>query len=914
MLVGRVEERRRTGDLLEAARSGRSSSLGLVGEPGIGKTALLDDAAERAVGFQILRTRAVESESHIPFSSLFELVRPVLRHLSNIPAPQRVTLESAFALRPATPTERFAVGAATLSLLASAAEESPAALFIDDAHWLDPSSAEAIRFAVRRLLADSIAVLMAARREEPSILDGSGIPILYLGGLGLEDAGVLLGGAVPPELVERACRATGGNPLALMEVAKGVDPLGLDAGPDGVVPVPAAISEVVLRRVRRLGATAMRLAVVAAAHGDGDVTVVERAATFLGLDIERITESEGVGLLTLRSGRIEFRHPLVRSAVYGAATPEARRQAHRALAAVLSDRDVDRRAWHLASAAVGTDVAASNALRQAAARARERSAYAVAAASFERAARINPDDRERGELLWEAARSAWEAGLVDRARDLLVEARLQPSDPNREVGMARLEGEIALRRGPVMEGYSVLVSAAARVAGAAGIELLADAAIACFYAGHPAKMLEVAAQAEARLELDAGPRARFFATMARGMALILGGDGQEGARFVRDASAVVSLNELSDDPRLAAWLVMGPMWLREGSARREVVNRALEIARARAAIGALPFLLNHLARDQAGGGEWSAANACYDESVRLSAEAGQRAELAVALAGLAVLEARQGREDGCRSHATEAATLCHELGMSYFETWAIAALGELELGSGRASEAVAHFERQLHLLDLAGVTDPDASPAAELVDAYLRLGRRDLAQQAAKTFRTAAEAKGQAWSLARARRCDGLVSGVDAFESRFEEALALHQSTPDAFEQARTSLAYGARLRRARRRAQARHHLRAALGAFERLGARPWAGLAQSELGATGETIRTRRSGALHLLTPQELQVSVALCRGMTTREAAAALFVSPKTVEYHLRHVYQKLGVASRSELAHAIADLPEPDPNAPA
>jgi DNA-binding CsgD family transcriptional regulator len=913
MLLGRAEERLRIGTLLEAARSGTSAVLGLVGEAGIGKSALLAYAAERAVDFRVLRVRAVEAESHIPFSSLLELLRPVLGKLTSIPPPQAVSLEIALALRPALPSERFAVGAATLSLLAAAAEESPLAVLVDDAHWLDPSSAEALRFAFRRLLADPVAALVAVREGEPSFLDDGGLPSVRLGGLTPEDAAMLLEGSVRPELVESACRATGGNPLALLELAKGFDPLGLHSQRGGVVPVPAAISKEFLRRAKDLDAAASFLVVLAAAHDDGDVTVVERAARYLGLDLAPLAAAEATGLLTLRDGRIAFRHPLVRSAIYGAASPETRREAHRALAAVLSDRDVDRRAWHLASAAMGTDAVASTVLSQAAERARERSAYAVAAAAFERAARLTPDDEKRGELLWNAAQSAWRAGASGLSRDLLAEARAHPQGRARTVEMARLEGEIALHVGPVMEGYSVLVAAATLAEGDAGVELLAEAAIACFYAGRPQQMLEAAEQARARLEPRSSPRARFYASMARGMALILGSDGERGAREIECAGSLVDTSEMAQEPHLATWLVMGPIWLRDRTAARAVVDRALDAARSRAAIGALPFLLNHLARDQAGGEEWTSANACYDESARLSRETGQRTELAVALAGMAVLDARQGRESACRSHAGEAVQLCRQLGTAHFEIWAVGAIGELELSLGRASEAARQFERQAELLGSLGVTDPDVWPGPELVEAYLRLGRHDTAERVAKAFEVEAEEKGQPWSRGRAKRGIGLVSDEHTFEAFFEEALALLASTPDAFEHARTSLAYGARLRRARRRVRARTHLRSALEIFDRLGAHPWAGLAQSELGATGETAHTRQSGALFRLTPQELQIALLLSDGVSTKEAAAALFVSPKTVEYHLRHVYQKLGVRTRDDLARTVVARNGPGPGGP-
>jgi DNA-binding CsgD family transcriptional regulator len=330
----------------------------------------------------------------------------------------------------------------------------------------------------------------------------------------------------------------------------------------------------------------------------------------------------------------------------------------------------------------------------------------------------------------------------------------------------------------------------------------------------------------------------------------------------------------------------------------------LRTARARTAVGALPFVLNLIARDQATTDRWAMAEASYQEAIDLARESGQQTELTFGLAGLAWLQARRGREQECRRYAAEALQLAADLGMRLHEIWATAALGELELGLGDAAQAAGHFERLQRLLADLGITDVDLSPGADLVDAYLRLGRRDAAQRVATQLATAANAKGQPWSLARAFRCQGLLAASDSgFAVAFEQAMSQHALTPDSFEAARTRLAYGERLRRARNRVLAREQLRAAAEAFERLGAHPWAVRAHTELAATGETRRARDPGTLTELTPQELQIAVLLTGGRTTREAAAALFLSPKTVEYHLRHVYQKLGIHSRDELARVLA-----------
>jgi DNA-binding CsgD family transcriptional regulator len=314
------------------------------------------------------------------------------------------------------------------------------------------------------------------------------------------------------------------------------------------------------------------------------------------------------------------------------------------------------------------------------------------------------------------------------------------------------------------------------------------------------------------------------------------------------------------------------------------------------------MLLHHFGRDQATTDQWQAAEASYDEAIRLARETGQGAELGAALAGLAWLEARMGHEELCRRRAQEARAVCEELGIGFYGLWTYQALGDLDLGLGRPAEAVEHYLEHLAAMKVLGLGDVDLSSAPELVEAYLRLGRRDEAVAAARPYEEAARAKGQPWALARAARCRGLLADDAHFDEQFEAALGHHEATPDVFEIARTQLAYGARLRRARKRVRARELLRAALEAFDRLGAAAWADQAGAELAATGETARRRDPTTADDLTPQELQIALLLADGKTTREAAAAVFLSPKTVEYHLRHVYRKLEIRSRDELAEAF------------
>jgi DNA-binding CsgD family transcriptional regulator len=903
MLLGRERERLAIENALASARSGTSAVIALVGEPGIGKTALLDHAARAAgtgdsaggTGLRLLRARGIESEAHVPFGSLLELLRPALVLLEKVPEPQAVALGGALALRPGPAQERFAIGAATLSLLAAYAEPGPVAVLIDDAHWLDQSSAQALLFAFRRLVADPIAVFLAVREGAPSLIDGSDVPTLHLGGLSSDDAATLLRG-LPAETAQRLHGATAGNPLAMLELAP--DAHGLALAPDGApVLLSARISRAFLQRAGSLDEAARRALVLAATSDSGDLPALERAAARLGIDLEALAVAESAGLVTLHPGAVEFRHPLARSAIYADAPAGLRRDAHRALAAALPDRDVDRRAWHLAAAVIGTDDSASAALEQAGARGRDRSAYATAAAAFERAGQLAADAERRARLLWEAAEAAWLAGLPERAVTLLDQARAATGDPGRLAEIDQLAGLIATRRGPVMRGYAILTAAAERADPERAVAMLAEAAFACFLAGNPAEMLRVAERARVLLPRSASVRARFLAAIAVGMARILGGDAAAGAAAVHEAITLAeSSPDLREDLRLIPWLTLGPLFLRQTGAGRPLLDHALRAARDRAAVGALAFVLNLIAR-------WAVAEASYREAIDLARESGQQTELAFGLAGLAWLQGRRGRELDCRACAAEALHLSHELGTRLCEVWATAALGELELGLGDAARAAEHLERQQQLLLDLGITDADLSPAAELVDAYARLGRDDDARQAADRFMAVARAKGQPWSLARALRGQGILDPGPDFSAPFEQALSQHEQTPDAFETARTRLAYGERLRRARDRILAREQLRAAADAFEDLDARPWADRARAELAATGETLRRRDSSTLEELTPQELQIALLLTSGKTTRETAAALFLSPKTVEYHLRHVYQKLDIHSREELAQALA-----------
>ncbi|KQT01176.1 AAA family ATPase [Cellulomonas sp. Leaf395] len=899
MLVGRELERQVISRLVASARVGESGTLLLTGEAGIGKSALLEDAASAVgdAGMRVLRAAGIDSEREVPFGGLLQLLRPVLDHLDALPAPQAEALGSALALVPGSGGERFAVGAAVLSLLSRVAEDGPVAVIVDDAHLLDPPSAQALCFAVRRLTADPVVVLLAAR-DEPSVVRSAGLPELAVEALAAADAQALagrLGHRLSPEERSRLLASAGGNPLALLELTDD----GFDALPPGApVPVPASLARTFARRADALSADA-RTALLVAAAGGSDLATVTAACDLLGVSVGDLDEAARAGLLTVDATRVTFRHDLVRSGIYAEAAPAARRAVHAALAQAVHADDVDRRAWHLGEATAAPDATVAGVLDEAAARARARGAWAVASAGYERAARLSPDPAHRAQRLVSAAESAWRAGLPEAALDLLDRASGLPRSPALRTRAAALDGAVAARTGSVERARDVFLAAGTLAADDdpdTAVTLLADCIAACQFAGDVA-----AAASAAALMAGLEPRtarARWVGSMATAVAGILAGQG--GPDLLRAAMAEV--DAFLDDPQLAPWLVILPLYLRESTVGRDVIPTVVAHSRRRSDIGGLPLLLFYVARDQATTDRWDDAVAGYTEAIQLAREAGQATDLTACLAGLSWLEARRGDADACRAHAQEALAIAGEHHLGFVQTWAMTALAELELGLGHPDAALERFRTIDTLLADLGLVDVDISPAAEMVEAMVRLGLSDEASDLAASLTGRAEVKGQPWSLARAARAAGLTCPDPDVDVCFSVALAYHQHTPDDFEAARTELAYGSRLRRMKRRVDARPHLRTALATFERLGAVPWADQAAAELRATGETAQRRSSTGIDLLTPQELQVAHMLAGGRTTREAAAALFLSPKTIEYHLRNVYLKLGIRSRQELAAAI------------
>ena len=906
-LLGRDGEREAIGRLVSTARLGVSGTVVIMGEPGVGKTALLTDAMGGLGGMRVLRATGLEAERHIPFAGLLQLLRPALDRIDGLPTPQAVALAGALEVSEAAPGsgDRFMIGAAVLSLLCRYAEEAPVAVVVDDLHALDLPSAEAILFAARRLAADPVVVLATARSPEADRLV-AGLPVLLLEGLDHQAAAALVrraaGGPVPPGRLEPLLAVAEGNALALLELA-GEDLDALATDPDELpVRVPDTVTAAFARRLDLLD-DACRTALLVAAACGGDLVVTTRACSALGVEADALAGAEDAGLVSVRAGQVSFRHPLVRAAAYSRAGSRERRAAHAAVADSLPETDTDRRAWHLAEAVWKPDSAVSDLLADAAERARARTAYSVASGAFERSARLSPDPERRADRLLEAADAAWSAGLTERAVGLLdAHAREEPRTDARVRELA-LRGAIAARTGRLREARELLVTAAdLSTDPAEQCVLVADAVHANFYLAGAAAARQLAKRLDELAPAVTEPRALALGLIARGMASILAGEAG-GAEDLRAAVPLIqSTRTLHSDPHRLSCVMLVPLFLRDAT-QGVTLRTYVDEVRSRAGVGALPAVLFHVARDQATSSAWAEAEANYSESVRLAEETGQVTERLMSLAGLCWLQSRLGREDVCRVHAEEVLGTTSAVHVDMAEAWVRFALGDLELSLGEPARAVLEFRKLEALMKFHELADVDLVPGPELVEALLRLDQPSEAETVAATYESAAEVKGQPWALARAARARGLIAGDDSAGRCFESALRLHATTPDQFETARTRLAYGEWLRRAARRVDARAQVRPALDDFEHLGATRWAEHAAAELAATGETVHRRGADPRGSLTPQELQVSLLLVEGRTTRETAAALFLSPKTIEYHLRKVYTKLGIGSRAELADVLS-----------
>jgi DNA-binding CsgD family transcriptional regulator len=906
LLYGRDPERSIIGGLLEGARESRSDVLVIRGEAGVGKSALLEDARERASDMRVLACTGVEAESALPFAALHQLLRPVLRHLERAPQPQADALRGALGLAAGRGVDRFLVSLAVLNLLAEAAEQRPLLCLVDDAHWLDDASADALVFVARRLEAEGIVLLFAAREGEVREFDAPELAELRLAGLDADAAGALLdryaGSALLPETRARLFEATGGHPLALLELPSTLSEAQL-AGDEPLLtplPVSARLERAFLARVRVLPEETQTLLLVAAADDTGELSTVLRAAALLDVGAEALDAAEAAQLATLRDGLLELRHPLVRSAIYQGAPLSKRQAAHRALASVLEgDAEADRRAWHRAAASIGPDPAVVEELEKAAVRARRRSGFVAASLAYERAAALTPEECERVRLLAAAAENAWFGGRLERTRMLLERARPLASEPLQRADIDRYLGLVELTGGMPAEACRLLVGSAAAVASVDGeraLQLLNLASVAAFYADDGGAAVTIAELAR-EVDVEDTPFARALVELLVGLGARYAGDLPRAAASLRSALSLEAKLESDalDAPQVA--LLFGgraAMYLGDDEAARRSAQLAAAQMRAEGALGLLTPILPRLVHAEMWAGRWPAASANAREGLRLAREIGQFDLVAYQLVLLALIAAHRGQEDECRSLAAQAHELAAARRFTLVASLANWALALLELELGRTQEAflrAREISTTPSVLSLAGL---------DWIEAAVRAGEVATAHEWLAYYEPWAELAGAAWARAVALHARALLADENEESDRlFEAALDMHAQAARPFERARTELAFGEFLRRARRPREAREHLRAALDGFEALGAELWAERARVELRASGQTARRRVADTRGQLTEQELQIAHFVAQGLSNREVAAQLFLSPRTIAAHLRNIFRKLGISSRTELA---------------
>ena len=904
-LLGRTSERELLDQLLANVRQGQSGVVVVRGEAGIGKTALLRYVARQASGFRVARIGGVEAEMELPFAGVHQLCAPILARLTALPEPQRKALRVALGLSSGDARDRFLVALAVLSLLSAVAEERPLLCLVDDAQWLDGASDQVLGFVARRLLAESVAIVFAIR--EPSTRrEFEGLPEVRLGGLDEEDARALLARAIPGRLDDqvrdRIVGETRGNPLALLELPRSMGAAEL-AG--GLELLPAGdlshMEEHYLQRARALPEATQRLMLLAAADPVGNATLVWGAARRLEIEMTALAPADDAGLLEIGT-RVRFRHPLIRSAVYRAASLGDRQRVHEALAEESDpELDADRRAWHRALAAAGPDEDVAAELEHSAGRAQTRGGVAAAAAFLERAAALPVDRARRGRCALAAAQAKHQAGAPEAALALLASAQAGPLDPLQRAQGELLRAQITFTSKRGSDAPPLLLDAAKQLESLDATlarETYLEALMAVQFAGRlaGAVALEVA---EAARAAPPSPSPRAPDLLLDGLALLIAeGHGAAAPLLKRALDAF-----RNDDPVANGgfrWL-----WLAEEAAIEiwdhdtwhELAAREVQLVRDAGALAALPLALTASVVAQIFAGELAAAASSIDE-VRIATEA-TGSELAPF--GSLVLAAWRGREADRAGliEATLKAAPRGEGGDLSLSTaqWASAllhnGLGQYESALAAAQQVVEPFKR----LD---ATFNWVLP--ELVEAAARSGHAVLAHDALQQLSEMTRAGGTDWALAVEARSRALLSQDDAAEYLYREAIERLGRTRVRGEHARAHLLYGEWLRREGRRRDARAQLRTAHRMFTDMGMEAFAERARRELQATGGTVRKRRAETRDDLTAQERQIAQLARDGLSNPEIGARLFLSPRTVEWHLRKVFSKLGIHSRGELANAL------------
>ena len=918
-LVDRRTETRVLNEILDAVRSGQSRALVLRGEPGVGKTALLDSVVglATAADFRVLRAVGVQAEMELAFAGLHQLLAPVLDRSAALPEPQREALRTVFGVTAGAAPDRFFIALAVLSLLSAVAEAEPLICVVDDEQWLDTASVQALAFVARRLEAESVGLIFGARVHSDGL---KGLPELVIGGLPDADAHALLDSVLTAPLDTRVrdqiVTETRGNPLALLELPRGVKPADLAGGfaLPGVMALSGRIEESFQRRLDALPYACRRLLQLAAADPVGEPSLLWNASAGLGIGFEAAGPAIDAGLLDIGT-RVQFRHPLVRSAVYRSASLAERQDAHRALAEATDPRiDPDRRAWHRAQAAPGLDEDVAEELDRSADRARARGGLAAAAAFLERSATLTPEPTRRSQRMLAAATAKRDAGALDAALGLLVAVEAGRLDALQTAQLEYLRGEIAFDQLRVRDAAGLLQSAAkhfepidaqsacearlraldaamwlADLDGQGGILATAAAARACPRDPQPPGLVGLLLDALAVLYTEGYAAGAPLLVRANNLILAPEGDSDDDSRWL-----VLARSKVFAVPAAEVW---------DAESWHALALRITRFARLAGAPIYLQFALNHLAWTYVVRGEFATAALVIDEE-RLLADATGTPPLGF---GEMLLAAWRGQQSKASEMIDATDATASAGGLRKVADFAAYARAVLYNGLGHHDSACVAAKRVFDSdhVGLAALVIP------ELAEAASRIGDTELVAAATAYVSERARVTPTPWALGIEARLRALLADGDVADRLYRESLEHLGRTHVGAEFARGHLIYGEWLRRENRRVDARGMLRTAHEMFSAMGAVGFADRAGRELLATGETARRRTIETRDDLTPQEWQVARMARDGLTNPEIGSQLFLSPRTVQYHLRKVFTKMGIRSRTELAHILpSDFPGASP----
>ena len=902
-LTDRLAECNALGQLIEAVRVGESRALVLRGDPGVGKTVLLDHLARRASGCWVARGAGMQSEMELAFAGLHQLCGPMLDHLDRIPVPQQDALRTVFGIASGPPPDRFLVGLAVLSLLSEVAEDRPLICVIDDEQWLDQASAQALGFAARRLRADPVGLVFAARDPGAEL---AGLPELEVTGLGDSDARTLLESALAGPLDERVrdliVAETRGNPLALLELPRGLTPAELAGGfgLPSAAPLTTRIEESFARQLDALPTETRRLLQLAAADPSGDRLTVWRAAKQLGISAQAAAPAVEAGLVEF-GVRVRFRHPLARSAAYWSAPVSARQQIHVALAkATDSQADPDRRAWHRAQAAAGPDEDVAAELERSAGRAQARGGLAAAAAFLERSMLLTADAARHVERTLAAAQASMQAGAFGKALDLLATAEVDPLDELLSVRVDLLRAQIVFASGLGSEAPLLLLKAATRVA-PLNLDLARrtylTAWMAALFAGQLAGAGDILEISRAARTLPPTYSPSPVELLLDGLSRRVTEGPAASAATLRQAVTAFAAGAFREEGLRWGWMGASLLW--DDDAGRTIMARQAQLARAAGALELLPTDLVALALSAGWRGDFAEAASLIAEADSICEVTGSRIAPYTHMF-LASLRGDQTELTSLIEPAVAAATASGQGAVITYAHWVTAIL-QNSLGGYAGALAAARQARQAdHLL-----VSMWALP--ELIEAAARTGKTEVAAEALERLAETAQAGGTDFGLGLEARSRALVSHGQVADGLYREAIERLSHAGLRAELARAHLLYGEWLRREHRRVDARAQLRIAQKMLETMGMAAFAERARRELAATGETVRKRTVEVPHTLTPQEAYIARLARDGRTNPEIGAKLFLSARTVEWHLRKVFTKLGIGSRHELKAALTHLEE-------